>query len=126
MLVTTLLTLPTFADPISESKIVSDDLEIIVVKHPAKGEQLLLWIAPSFGFRQGHSDMAKLLSKQGFEVWQADINEALFVPHNSTSMRELNAKYVSDLIETAHSETGKKIVLVRFTSKEISFALLTK
>jgi thiol-disulfide isomerase/thioredoxin len=112
MLVTTILALPAFADPISESKFVSDDLEIIVLKYPAEGEQLLLWIAPSFGFRQGHSDMAKLLSNQGFEVWQADINEALFVPHNSTSMRELNAKYVSDLIETAHSETGKNIVLI--------------
>jgi thiol-disulfide isomerase/thioredoxin len=100
------------AKPISETKIVSDDLEVIVMKHPARGKQLLLWIAPSFGFRQGHSDIAQLLSKQGFEVWQADINEALFIPHNSTSMRELNAKYVSDLVETAHSETGKKIVLI--------------
>jgi thiol-disulfide isomerase/thioredoxin len=100
------------AKPISETKIVSDDLEVVVMKHPAEGKQLLLWIAPSFGFRQGHSDMAQLLSQQGFEVWQADINEALFIPHNSTSMRELNAKYVSDLIETAHSETGKKVVLI--------------
>jgi thiol-disulfide isomerase/thioredoxin len=56
--------------------------------------------------------MSQLLSKQGFEIWQADINEALFLPHSSTVMRELNPKYVSDLIKTAHTETGKQIVLV--------------
>jgi thiol-disulfide isomerase/thioredoxin len=107
-----LLICPAQAQPISETKIVSDDLEVLVFRYPAEGKQLLLWIAPSFGFRQGHSDMSQLLSKQGFEVWQADINEALFLPHNSTVMRELDPKYVSDLIKTAHTETGKQIVLV--------------
>jgi len=100
------------AEPITETKLVSDDIEIIVFKHPAEGKQLLLWLAPSFGFRQGHSDMSQLLSEHGFEIWQADINEALFLPHNSTVMRELDPKYVSDLIEIAHRETGKEIVLI--------------
>ncbi|WP_455210901.1 TlpA family protein disulfide reductase [Kaarinaea lacus] len=100
------------AKPITETKIISDDVEVVVFKHPAEGQQLLLWIAPSFGFRQGHSDMSQLLSKHGFEVWQADINEALFLPHNSTVMRELNPKYVSDLIKIAHTETGKQVVLI--------------
>lgn len=111
-----LLVYSAHGDPLPESKletkIVSDDLEILVSNYPAEGKQLLLWIAPSFGFRQAHTDLALQLNKQGFEVWQADINEALFLPHNSTSMRELNAKYVSDLIEIAHAETGKDIILV--------------
>ncbi len=98
--------------PLSETKIVSDDLEVLITRYPAEGEQVLLWIAPSFGFRQGHSDISQLLSKNGFEVWQADINEALFLPHNSTVMRELNPKYVSDLIKTAHAETGKQVILI--------------
>ena len=101
-----------YASPLAETKVVSDDLEILVLVHPADGENLLLWIAPSFGFKQGHSDMAQLLSQQGFEVWLADINEALFLPHNSTAMREVDPKYVSDLIALAHAQTGKKIVLV--------------
>jgi thiol-disulfide isomerase/thioredoxin len=100
------------ASQLLETKVISDDLEVLVIKHPADGEQLLLWIAPSFGFRQGHSELSQLLSKQGFEVWQADINEALFLPHSSTSMRELDPKYVSDLIKVAHAETGKQIVLI--------------
>ena len=45
-------------------------------------------------------------------MWMADLSEALFLPHNSTAMREINANYVSDLITIAHRKTGKQIVLM--------------
>lgn len=101
-----------YAKPVTEPEIVSDDLDISINKYPAAGKQLILWIAPSFGFRHGHNVLSQQLSTNGYEVWQADINEALFLPHNSTAMRELNAKYVADLIEIAHNKTHKEVILV--------------
>lgn len=100
------------AVPITELETLSDQIEIDVNKYPADGQQLILWIAPSFGFQQSHNDMAQLLNQQGFEVWMADINEALFLPHNSTAMREINAKYVADLVEIAHKKSAKQIILM--------------
>lgn len=94
-----------------ETVTVSDEVEILVTKHHANGKALILWIAPSFGFRQGHNDMSTLLSSKGFEVWLADINEALFIPHNSTAMRKLTGSYVADLVEVAYKKTGKNIIL---------------
>jgi thiol-disulfide isomerase/thioredoxin len=100
------------AAPITDTETVSDQVEISVDKYPARGQQLILWIAPNFGFRKGHIDMAKMLMHEGFEIWMADINDALFLTHSSTATREINAKYVADLIGAAHTKTGKQIVMM--------------
>lgn len=99
-------------DPASRSETVSDGLEIEFDAWPAEGEHLLLWIAPSYGFRTGHAEMAAALAERGLEVWQVDLNEALFLPRGSSGMRQIDAGYVADLVERAHAATGKRIVLV--------------
>lgn len=102
-------------EALTETITVSDQIDIVISKYPAPlngQQQLILWIAPNFGFQQRHNDMSRLLNREGFEVWMADINEALFLPHNSSAMREVNARYVADLIKVAHQKTGKQVVLM--------------
>jgi thiol-disulfide isomerase/thioredoxin len=89
----------------------SKDVEITVTRFPTQGEYLLVWLAPEYGFRKAHRSLADKLSEQHIEVWQTDIVEALFLPQGSSSLKQLDGKYVADLVEHAHVLTGKKIAL---------------
>lgn len=90
---------------------VSDDVEIMITRFPAQGEYLLIWLAPEYGFRKAHRSLADRLPEQNIEVWQADIVESLFLPQGNSSLKQLDGKYIADLIEYAHRLTGKNIVV---------------
>lgn len=91
---------------------VSPDIEIVVEQFPAKGKYLILWLAPEYGVREGHRSLARLLNKQNIEVWQTNIIESLFLPQGTSALKELNGKYIADLIQQAHNKTGKKIIVM--------------
>jgi thiol-disulfide isomerase/thioredoxin len=90
---------------------VSDGVDITITRFPAQGEYLLIWLAPEYGFRSAHRSLANKLSEQKIEVWQADIVESLFLPQGNSSLKQLDGKYVADLIEYARELSGKKIVI---------------
>ncbi|KPK40075.1 MAG: hypothetical protein AMJ69_03625 [Gammaproteobacteria bacterium SG8_47] len=98
--------------PLQRSYTVTDALEVNVSVYPSNGDVVLLWVAPSYGLRAGQQRMAGLLAAHGIEVWQFDLADALFLPRGSTSMRQIDGKYVADLIEYAHAETGKRVLLI--------------
>lgn len=91
---------------------ISTEIEIAVERYPSKGKYLILWLAPEYGIRNGHRSLARLLAKQGIEVWQANIVESLFLPQGTSSLKKLDGKYVADLIEYAHKLTDKKVVVL--------------
>lgn len=91
---------------------VSDEAELTVNRYAASGNYLIIWLSPEYGFRDGHRSMAQLLSRQNIEVWQSNIVESLFLPQSVKTLRQLDGRYIADLIEYAHKLTGKKIVLV--------------
>ena len=90
---------------------VSSGDEITIEKFPSDGKYLMLWLAPEYGLREAHRSMARMLAKKNIEVWQSDILESLFLPLSSTSIKKLDGKHVADLIEYAHKQTGKKIIV---------------
>lgn len=90
----------------------SDDIEITVERFAASGKYLMVWLAPEYGFRSQHRSMARMLTEQGIEVWQSNIVESLFLPQGTASLKQLDGKYIADVIEYAHKTTGKKIVVV--------------
>ena len=91
---------------------VSDGVELTITRFPAQGEYLLIWLAPEYGFRSAHRSLANRLPEQKIEVWQADIVESLFLPQGNSSLKQLDGKYVADLIEYARELSGKQIVIV--------------
>ena len=95
-----------------QSVVASDGVELNIYHYPAKGQHLALWVAPSYGLRKGHREMAELLAQQGIEVWQVDLVESLFLPNTSTTMRSIKGNYVAEIIRRAHEQTGKKILLI--------------
>jgi len=89
----------------------SDDTEITVTRFPVAGKYLMIWLAPEYGFRSAHRAMARMLIDQEIEVWQSNIVESLFLPQGTSSLKQLDGKYIADVIEYAHKTTGKKIVV---------------
>jgi len=87
-------------------------IEVSVRRFSGDGHYLMLWLAPEYGFRESHREMARAFSNQGIEIWQANIIEALFLPQGTQSMRQLEGSHIADLLEVAFAKTGKKIVLV--------------
>jgi thiol-disulfide isomerase/thioredoxin len=88
-----------------------DEEEISVTRFAAEGDYLMIWLAPEYGFRKAHRELATQMPAQQIEVWQSDISESLFLPLGTASIKQLDGSYVADLIEYAHAETGKKIVV---------------
>ena len=91
---------------------VSSGDEITIEIFPAKGKYLILWLSPEYGIREGHRSLARLLTQQKLEIWQANIVESLFMPQGTSSLKKLNGQYVADLIQYAHKTTGKKIIVL--------------
>ena len=91
---------------------VSSGDEITVEQFPASGKFLMLWFAPESGLQETHRSMAKRLSKQQVEVWMTNLMDSLFMPNGTGSIRQLDGRYVADMIVYAHKKTGKKIVVV--------------
>jgi thiol-disulfide isomerase/thioredoxin len=90
---------------------VGDDTEVDIVRYAADGDYLLLWLAPEYGFREAHRQLARRLPDEGIEVWQTSLAEALFMPNGATTMRQLDGSLVADLIAGAHATSGKRILL---------------
>ncbi|MGD8348504.1 MAG: TlpA disulfide reductase family protein [Gammaproteobacteria bacterium] len=89
----------------------ANDIDFSVTRYAADGEYLLLWLAPEYGYHEGHRQLARRLPDQGIEVWQVDMLENLFLPRGAGSMRQLDGVHVADLIAEAHRASGKKIAL---------------
>jgi thiol-disulfide isomerase/thioredoxin len=87
------------------------DIDFSLTRYAADGDFLLLWLAPEYGFHEGHRQLASWLPDQGIEVWQVDLLENLFLPRGAGSMRRLDGAHVADLIAEAHRASGKRIAL---------------
>ena len=86
------------------------DIETEVYK--AKGDTLLLWLYSEAGPQAIEDKIATALAKKGIEVWRVDLFAAHFLPVASSSMDRIPAADFNFLIETAHQQTGKKIIPV--------------
>ncbi len=101
------------ADPQEISLTLSDDNEIILQQYnTAKTPYLLLWVASAYGFQTAHQHSAELLAQSGFEVWQVDLLESLFMTRSVHNMRTLSGHYVAELVELIYQRTGKTIFLM--------------
>ena len=93
-----------------EVPIESQDLSIKII--PSKGNSLIIWVAPGFGTHQRAMDTSVKLSNYGVEIWHVDLSESLFLPKSTTTMRQLEGKYLAGLVEYAHKKTKKNIILL--------------
>ena len=88
-----------------------DGTELALYHYPANGDYLLIWIGSGYGFNERTAKTSHEFAKRGIEVWQISFAEALFQTSSSNFMRNLDARYVADIIDAAHKRTHKKVVL---------------
>lgn len=90
---------------------VSSDVDISIERFSAKGDYLILWLAPEYGFRSSHRTLSQGLADENIEIWMGDMAESLYLPQSVHSLKQLDGSYVADLIDYAHQISGKKILL---------------
>jgi len=87
-----------------------DDNDVSLYQYPAKGNDLVIWVNGN-GWHDRTIQMARDIAAKGIEVWQIDFAEALMLTSSSNFMRNLDARYVADVIDAAHRRTGKRVML---------------
>ena len=90
--------------------------EFTLLRFPADAKkdinQLVLYVAPGYGFNIRGTNTAQALSELGIEVWMVDLAENLFLPGGNETTHKLDGRYVAKLIKAAHQNTGKNITLL--------------
>lgn len=89
------------------------EIEFTVYNTPDnKGDTLFLWLYSEAGPQKSEHEISRQLAKNNIEVWRIDLFAAHFLPVASSSMDRIPDTDISELIEYAFKQTGKKIIPV--------------
>ena len=77
---------------------------------PAKGSQLLLWVASERGRAEPEVLAAQKLAAQDVEVWSLDLANAYFLPQLSSSMDTVPLQDMADWLHAAQA-SGKQVTI---------------
>ncbi len=92
----------------------ADDNEITVQHYPAEGDLLVIWLIDHDRERPVFEQMLKDVNAAGIEIWRADLLDAYFLPRTSENERTLSGKGTAALLQAAHAQSGKQILLVAY------------
>lgn len=87
-----------------------DGNDLSLYQYPASGKDLVIWVGAN-GWHDRMTRMAMDIAARGMEVWQIDFAEALMQTSSSNFLRNLDARYVADIVDAAHQRTGKRVIL---------------
>lgn len=86
--------------------------EIPVTVFPGRSNAILLWLPSENGLVPAEFNAASEIAKSGVEVWLADLHTAYFLPIVPSSLQQIPADDVAQLIAASARRSGKKIYLV--------------
>ena len=78
---------------------------------PAKGDQVLLWVASERGWAEPERQAAQKLAAQGVEVWSLDAVNAYYLPQLPRSMDAVPQQDMADWLRAALA-SGKRVGVV--------------
>ena len=90
----------------------SSGSEILLRSYTADGNLLLLWFACDEGHGTREALAAQMLASRGLETWLPDMLGAHFLPSAPSSMEQLPAQEIAEIIDKAVKSSGKKVVLI--------------
>ncbi len=90
----------------------ADGTEVATTVHPAKGNNLMLWLLTGYGPQPGETRLAAELAHAGVEVWQPQLLEARLLPELDSNLAQVPAEDIAQLIDRAHRDTGKSVYLL--------------
>lgn len=89
-----------------------DKIEMPVTVYPAKGRDLIVWLPSDNGLLPVDARIATQLAAAGIEVWTADAIGARFLPGVPSSLEQIPAADIADLVRAAKSKSGKHVYLL--------------
>lgn len=89
-----------------------DKAEITVSVYTAKGSDLIVWVPSDNGLLPADARIAAQLARAGIEVWMADALGARFLPVVTSSLEQIPAADIADVVRVAKSKTGKTVYLL--------------
>jgi len=89
----------------------ADGTEVPVEQYAADGDLLFVWLPSGFSSQRLEVPVAQALSRQGIEVWQADVLQGRLLIPAESSLEEVPDSDISGLIDAAR-QRGKRVVLV--------------
>jgi thiol-disulfide isomerase/thioredoxin len=98
----------------SETAIIklADDTEVATTIYPSTGDRLILWLPTGYGLQPGEIRLATELARAGVEVWQPRLLEARLLPALVSSLGQVPADDIAQLIDQAHRNTSKSVYLL--------------
>lgn len=90
----------------------SNGTEVNLRSYTARGDTLLLWFACDEGHSVYETRAAQTLAEKGIETWLPDMLDAHFLPILPSSLKEIPPAEISEIINLAIKNTGKKVILV--------------
>lgn len=85
--------------------------EVAVRVYPAQGNTLVLWLPTESGIVAADYKAAAVLAQTGIEVWLPDLHAAYFLPVVPSSLAQISATDVAQVIARAQ-QRGKAVYLV--------------
>lgn len=89
-----------------------DKTEMPVTVYPAKGRDLIVWLPSDNGLLPADARIASQLAAAGIEVWTADALGARFLPLVPSSLEQIPAADIADLVRAAKTKSGKQVFLL--------------
>ncbi len=110
LLLLSLVTLTIDAKEVLSIEILGE--EFSVDRHPASGNQLILFISTGYEMPERINSIAAGVAALGIEFWHVDLLENLFLPKAASTFRNMDGRYVAGLITQAHALSGKQVTVM--------------
>lgn len=101
---------PTFASS-NQTLMLGDNTEIQADVYGKPSATRVLWIAPNYGLKARHQQVASLLADTGLEVWQVDLVDNLFLTRSVNSMRQVQPHIIAELIRQLTTDQHKLLII---------------
>ncbi len=99
----------------ADKDIIDDDgNDISIQVYPADGDLLLIILVDHVDKRDMFENMLNSVQQAGIEIWRSDLIRDYFLPRTSESERTLAGDGVKALLDAAHQDTGKTIILAAY------------
>lgn len=90
---------------------VAPDVEVPVSAYGTSPQKLILWLPSEHGVVGAEHETAKQLAQHGYEVWIPDLFSARFLPNVPSSLNEIPATDVVQLIRAATQKHSRVYLL---------------
>ncbi len=89
-----------------------DGDELSLVRYPAQGRRLILWLPSENGFGPGHAGIAEGLAREGIDVWALKLHSSFMLAPGRQSLDQLDPVALLPVLELALMQEFERLYLL--------------